>query len=100
MPREGHEDEHKAAVGDTKANGQHEDYWVLSAEETSKGYTRPYRTSYVHSICGTKTTMSGKISATYARNPKFYGRTFCCGCGLHFPVAEFLWDGTEESVGS
>lgn len=50
--------------------------------------------------CGTLTTMSAALAETYAREPKFYGATFCCGCGKHLPVEEFFWDGTQEEVGS
>lgn len=50
--------------------------------------------------CGTLTTMALSIAETYARDPKFYGATFCCGCGTHLPVNEFFWDGTTEEVGS
>jgi hypothetical protein len=45
--------------------------------------------------CGMTTTMGRALSETYARDPHFYGSTFCCTCGGHFPVAEFTWeDGT------
>lgn len=50
--------------------------------------------------CGAKTTMAVPLAETYARNPKFYGSTYCCGCSMHRPVAEFVWDGTDELVGS
>lgn len=50
--------------------------------------------------CGTLTTMGNVLSETYARDPKFYGATFCCGCNKHLPVDEFVWDGTNEKVGS
>jgi hypothetical protein len=50
--------------------------------------------------CGTMTTMSHAIAETYARDPRFYGRTFCCGCGKHLPVDEFIWNGTNERMGS
>ena len=50
--------------------------------------------------CGAVTTMSRALAETYARDPKFYGGTFCCGCGKHLPVDEFVWDGTDERVGS
>lgn len=53
--------------------------------------------------CGTLTTMSPALAETYARDPHFYSGTFCCGCGTHFPVGEdgeFVWDGTDERVGS
>ena len=49
--------------------------------------------------CGTTTTMGDAIAETYARNPKFYGSTYCVHCSKHLPVEEFVWeDGTR--VGS
>ncbi len=50
--------------------------------------------------CGTDTTMSLEIAETYARNPHFYGGTFCCSCRKHLPLEEFVWRGTVEIVGS
>jgi hypothetical protein len=53
--------------------------------------------------CGTLTKMGQSIAETYARDPSFYGATFCCGCGTHLPVGadgEFVWDGTTERVGT
>lgn len=50
--------------------------------------------------CGTVTTMGQALAETYARNPKFYGSTYCAGCNKHLPVDEFLWHGTTEKVGS
>lgn len=50
--------------------------------------------------CGTVTSMSLAIAETYARNPKFYGGTFCTKCRTHLPLEEFLWEGTNEIVGS
>lgn len=53
--------------------------------------------------CGVVTTMGVAIAETYARRPGFYGSTFCCGCGKYLPVGEggeFVWDGTDERVGS
>ena len=50
--------------------------------------------------CGSVTVMGQALAETYARDPKFYGSTFCCGCGTHKPVSEFVWDGTDEEVGS
>lgn len=50
--------------------------------------------------CGTKTTMGKAIAETYARNPSFYGATFCVSCNKHISVDEFVWDGTNEIVGS
>lgn len=42
--------------------------------------------------CGTATTMGQALAETYARQPDFYGATWCCGCRTHLPVAEFVWD--------
>lgn len=82
------------------ATGQHNDYWVLPAKERAKGYVRPYRDAYVHPKCGVVTRMSKPLAETYARDPKFYGATFCAGCRMHMPVAEFLWDADRQQVGS
>lgn len=84
-------------------DGMQEVYLVLSEEERAKGFVRPVRTSYVHERCGAVTTMHRALAETYARDPKFYGGTFCVKCRAHFPVGkdgEFVWDGTEEKVGT
>lgn len=76
-------------------DGQNKKYLVLSAEERAKGFVRPVRRTYVHAKCGAATTMGQALAETYARNPSFYGATFCVACGGHFPVGEkgeFRWD--------
>lgn len=50
--------------------------------------------------CGTETRMGLALAETYARNPLFYGATFCCYCNKHLPVDEFVWKGTNQIVGS
>lgn len=53
--------------------------------------------------CGTRTSMPRSIAETYARQPGYYGSTFCCGCGKYLPVGErgeFVWTGTSERVGT
>jgi hypothetical protein len=74
-------------------------YLVLSDEERAAGFVRPVRTSYVHEVCGTTTTMGLAIAETYARIPGFYGSTYCVACQMHRPVGalgEFVWpDGTK-----
>lgn len=88
-------------------------YLVLSDDERKKGLIRPVRRTYVHRFmtdgspvprepwvslpqglkgCGAATTMSPAIAQTYARDPKFYGATYCTGCRQHLPVSEFIWD--------
>lgn len=50
--------------------------------------------------CEVRTTMGRALSETYARDPKFYGATFCCGCNRHLPVEEFVWTADGQRVGS
>lgn len=95
--------DHREIIEDGPRKGQQKDYVVLSDEERRRGFVRPVRQSYVHTKCGVKTTMGLAIAETYAANPYFYSGTFCCGCGAHFPVGkdgEFVWDGTDEKVGT
>jgi hypothetical protein len=74
---------------------QAEAYLVLSDAERAAGFVRPVRTSYVHLTCRTTTTMSQDIAETYARDPRFYGSTYCVSCGMHRLVGaagEFEWE--------
>ena len=79
---------------------QNDVYLVLSEEERAKGFVRPLRRSYRHNSCGVVTTMGLKLCETYARDPKFYGATYCTGCSMHRPVAEFNWIEDGAEVGS
>lgn len=85
---------------DNKPGPQNEVYLVLSEEERAKGFIRPVRESYIHDTCGVVTRMGLGLAETYARDPKFYGATYCAHCRMHKPVSEFKWDGTNEVVGS
>jgi hypothetical protein len=87
-------------AGQTNRTGQHDGYIVLCPDERAKGFVRPYRDSYRHGACGTVTTMGRALSETYARDPTFYGATFCCHCNRHLPVAEFVWTADGQVVGS
>lgn len=74
-------------------------YLVLSVEERAKGFVRPYRDAYRHDTCGTVTTMGRALSETYARDPKFYGGTYCVKCQMHRPVGEFHWYEMDGAIG-
>lgn len=87
-------------AGQTEATGQHKGYIVLCPDERAKGFIRPLRNKYIHKTCGVETRMGDALSETYARDPKFYGATFCVGCNKHLPVAEFTWSADGEVVGS
>lgn len=82
---------------------QHDVYLVLSDEERAKGFVRPLRTRYIHTRgCGAVTTMGLALCETYARQPSFYGATYCVGCQMHRPVGEngeFDWIEADGSVG-
>lgn len=88
---------------DTEPREQAETYLVLSDEELARGFVRPVRTKYVHARelggCGAVTTMGLAIAETYARQPDFYGATYCVRCQMHRPVGpngEFVWDGPYD----
>jgi hypothetical protein len=86
---------------------QHGKYGYVKFEEYPES-ERPLTGRYwtqkqIDGGCGVVTTMGWKLAETYARDPSFYSGTFCCGCGAHFPVGEdgeFVWDGTDERVGT
>ena len=76
-------------------------YLVLSEEERAKGFVRPVRTKYMHLKCGVVTTMGTTLAETYARDPKFYGGTYCATCHDHFLVGadgEFVWGVPREET--
>lgn len=89
---------------DDEPTPMHEVYLVLDDEDRAKGFVRPLRTSYMHTKCGSVTTMALAIAETYARDPSFYGATFCVHCSMHRPVGaegEFVWDdGSGQKVGT
>lgn len=101
-------------------SGMQKCYLVLSEEERAKGFVRPLRRSYTHLQCGSSTNMGLALCETYARDPSFYGGTFCASCRTHFPLQSygkgvttilpmpdrndwgyaFTWDEDGEGVGS
>ena len=94
---------HRQIIEGGERKGQQQDYVVLAEEERAKGFVRPVRRSYKHLKCGGVTTMGQTLAETYAREPSFYSGTFCCHCGTHYPVGadgEFVWQGTNEKVGT
>lgn len=79
---------------DDQPVAQADAYLVLSADEIAKGFVRPVRLAYWHTTCGHVTTMHQSIAETYARDPAFYGATYCSHCCMHRPVGahgEFHW---------
>jgi hypothetical protein len=74
------------------------DSWLpVSAEELARFTDRGYLGG-----CDQTTYMGQEIAETYARNPAFYGATYCGGCKTHLPVGaygEFVWaDGAGEVI--
>src|SRR5258706_3956973 len=91
---------------DTTPAPQADVYLVLSEDERAKGFVRPVRGSYRHRDpeCDTVTFMNRALAETYARQPSFYGATYCAGCTMHRPVGEhgeFTWmdaEGKDTSI--
>lgn len=92
-----------APAGIDPATGQHRDHWVLPESERAKGFVRPVRTEYRHEKCGGVTRMPSAIAETYARDPAYYGQTFCVDCQAYLPVGkngEFVWLDDKTKVGT
>lgn len=75
-------------------------FFEVYPESESPKSGRFWTAEELKSGCGTVTAMGRALSETYARNPKFYGATYCVGCQMHKPVAEFRWTVDDEVVGS
>lgn len=92
--------------GSKRPDGQYERHPEIPQEER-RDLKRPVRRSYKHLKCGGVTTMPQGIAETYAKNPTFYGSTFCATCGDYFRVGDqglFVWVGengeeTADKVG-
>lgn len=82
------------------STGMQKGYVAICPKERVKGFVRPVRRTYTHTVCHTDTTMGLALAETYACDPKFYSGTFCCACRSHFPLDQFVWKGTDEIVGS
>lgn len=73
-----------------RPDGMQECYLVLPEEERQGGHIRPLRLSYQHVVCGGVTSMSKGIAETYAKDPSFYGGTYCVNCGTHFDLRKWM----------
>lgn len=68
-----------------------EEYPESESPKVGRYWTR----HQLDSGCGKPTIIVPAIAETYARDPSFYGSTFCCHCKEHLPLEEFEWsDGT------
>lgn len=82
---------------------KYEEYPVSDSSVVGRFWTQD-ELDKIDNGCGTVTIMSQSIAETYATKPVgFYGSTMCVGCGTHLPVGkggEFVWEGTDERVGT
>lgn len=88
---------HWADVGYIK----YEEYPKTESESQAVGrYWRREDWDNIGNGCGSETIMGRALSETYAREPHFYGATYCSNCKMHRPVREFIWSVDGEIVGS
>ena len=100
----------KLKEGQKNETGQHEIYLVLSEEERDKGFVRPVRDSYVHvgryrNYAGIDKMLTEdeqkEMMKEYPHPEPYVAVLGINGSdGKHLPVDEFIWDGTDENVGS
>ena len=67
---------------------------------TQREYDQYIKTNGYVGGCFEETKMGIELAETYARDPKFYGATYCIKCKMHLPVSEFSWIDDGELVGS
>lgn len=79
-------DRNDPCLHEIEPSGMQRCYLILSEEERGKGFVRPVRNYYIHFKCGTVTRMGDALSETYARDPEFYGGTYCVRCKTHFDL--------------
>ena len=77
-----------------------EEYPESELPVTGRFWTQEQLDTAARGGCGTVTTMGQELAETYARDPNFYGFTYCCGCRMHRPVAEFRWEPDGSVLGS
>lgn len=82
---------------------RYEEYPESERPKLRRGWTQA-QIDAIGKGCGAVTTMGLAIAETYAREPHFYGATFCVACSMHRPVGkdgEFIWDdGSGQRVGT
>lgn len=90
-------DDQKERFGDDWA--KYEKYPESESPKVGKFWTQAQLDS-IGKGCGAATIIAPEIAETFARNPHFYGSTYCTFCMKHLPVDEFVWAGTDIRVGS
>ncbi len=90
-------DEQKEKWGDIYA--KFEQYPESESPKTGRYWTQA-EINRMGKGCGEITTMGQALAETYAREPHFYGSTYCAVCRMHKPVAEFVWVTDGTPVGS
>lgn len=80
--------------GEKRPDGQYENYPTID----EGAFEQEPRDTYIHETCGSKTTMTGDLPESVARDPEWYTRTFCAGCGEHVPVEDVEWEDGEDWV--
>jgi len=71
---------------------KYEEYSENSSNSVVGRYWTRQGLEQLNNGCGTTTTMELAIAETYARDPHFYGYTYCVNCSKHLPVGEFVWE--------
>jgi hypothetical protein len=75
-------------------------YEEYPSDPESSSLGRFWTAKTLDSGCGRSTRMARELAETYARQTTFFVGTFCSTCRAHFPLEEFVWDGTDQTVGS
>lgn len=80
--------------GERLRDGQFENHPKIEEGE----FEQEPRDTYIHEECGGSTTMKGELPESVARDPSYYGKTFCKTCEEYVPVEEVHWEDGEDWV--
>lgn len=67
-----------------------------NAEETARGFTRPFRTYTQHTPCSSKTKLGRYPSQQLATDPASHPYLWCDTCMDRFIASEFTWVDERE----
>lgn len=73
---------------------------ALTKAEIQWGCVRPVRRFYVHTTCQTSNTFDEETAVQIAKTPDQYKKVWCITCKRYRNVAEYVWAGSTERVGS
>lgn len=71
---------------------------AVAAKKAKEKPPVPDSRVYVHRKCSAQTIVDGDDFSALSAPMLGNAKTFCCKCKAHFPIADFVWEDTGESI--